>query len=143
MIEIYIGCNVHKRTLYVTVLDEDGSIREKYEIANAEGSWEEPRKRYLPMAPEMAMEVSTSWKYVARKLRDMGFSVHLADPVKLALIFNTAKKNDKVVSYKLAKFLRLKECTVFLNSGQIELIIRSQRFRHFTSFSYFYIHFHS
>ena len=42
-------------------------------------------------------------------LRDIGFSVHMADPIRLALIFNTAKKNDKEDSYKLAKLLRLKE----------------------------------
>ena len=42
-------------------------------------------------------------------LRDLGFFVHLADPVKLALIFNTAKKIDREDSYKLAKLLRLQE----------------------------------
>ena len=37
----------------------------------------------------------------------MGFSIHLADPSKLPLIFNTGKKNDREDSYKLAKLLRL------------------------------------
>ena len=36
--------------------------------------------------------------------------MHLADPAKLALIFNKAKKNDKEGSYKLAKLLRVKIC---------------------------------
>ena len=67
------------------------------------------RERYLSMEPDISLEVSTSGKHVARKLRDMGFSVHLADPVNLALIFNTAKKNDREDSYKLAKLLRLGE----------------------------------
>ena len=58
--------------------------------------------------PEIALEVSTSGKYIARKLRDMGFLVHLADPSNLSLIFMTAKKNDKEDSYKPAKLLRLK-----------------------------------
>lgn len=90
-------------------MNEDGSVGEQYEIANSEDSWMKFRERYLPMKPEIALEVSTSGKYVARLLRDHGFSVHLADPVKLALIFNTAKKNDKEDSYKLAKLLRLGE----------------------------------
>ncbi|MFG1449692.1 MAG: transposase [Thermoplasmataceae archaeon] len=55
------------------------------------------------------MEVSTSGKYVARKLRDIGFPLHLADPSKLSLISDTGKKNDKEDSYKLAKLLRLGE----------------------------------
>ena len=39
----------------------------------------------------------------------MGFSVHLEDPSRISLIFNTGKKNDKEYSYKLAKLLRLDE----------------------------------
>lgn len=109
MVRIHIGLDVHKRTVYITELREDGSINEQYEFANAEESWVEFKSRYLDMRPEIALEVSTSGKYVARLLRNMGFSVHPADPVKLALIFNTAKKNDREDSYKLAKLLRLGE----------------------------------
>ena len=109
MVRILIGLDAHKRTVYLTELREDGSINEQYEIANSEESWMEFRSRYLHLKPEIALEVSTSGKYVARTLRDMGFSVHPADPVKLALIFNTAKKNDREDSYKLAKLLRLGE----------------------------------
>ena len=42
-------------------------------------------------------------------LRDKGFSVHMADPIRLALIFKTTKKNDREDSYKLAKLLRIGE----------------------------------
>ncbi|MEM3846114.1 MAG: hypothetical protein QXU98_10490 [Candidatus Parvarchaeota archaeon] len=42
-------------------------------------------------------------------LRDKGFSVHIADPAKMALIFNSSKKNDREDSYKIAKLLRLGE----------------------------------
>ncbi|MEM4103965.1 MAG: transposase [Thermoplasmatales archaeon] len=66
------------------------------------------RERYIETRPEIALDVSTG-KYVARVLRDMEFSVHMADPVKIALIFNTSKKNDREDSYKLAKLLRLNE----------------------------------
>ena len=90
-------------------MKEDGSIGEQYEIRNEEESWNEFKKRYLSVKPEIALEVSTTGKYVARLLRDYGFSIHLADPVKLALIFNTSKKNDREDSYKLAKLLRLNE----------------------------------
>jgi transposase len=90
-------------------MNEDGNIMEQYEIANTDDSWTEFGKRYLCMKPEIALEVSTTGKYIAGKLREMGFSVHPADPVKLALIFNTSKKNDREDSYKLAKLLRLNE----------------------------------
>ena len=93
----------------MTELDENGSINKQHEIENSEEPWNKFRKEYLHLRPEIALEVSTSGKYVARMLRDLGFSIHLADPVKLALIFNTAKKNDREDSYKLAKLLRLDE----------------------------------
>ena len=109
MARILIGMDVHKRSVYITEMEENGDVLEQYEIKNDEISWNEFRERYISLKPEIALEVSTSGKYVARKLRDMGFSIHMADPVKLALIFNTAKKNDKEDSYKLAKLLRLNE----------------------------------
>jgi transposase len=74
-------------------MEDNGDVKEQYEFLNDESSWAEFRERYLSMEPEISLEVSTSGKHVARKLREMGFSVHLADPSKLSLIFNTARKN--------------------------------------------------
>jgi len=76
---------------------------------NREESCETFRSRYSTSGNEIALGVSTTGKFIARKLRDLGFSVHLADPSKLALIFNTAKKNHREDSYKLAEMLRLGE----------------------------------
>ena len=90
-------------------MNEEGNVCESYEVENTESAFNAFKSRYLDLKPEIALEVSTSGKYIARKLRDMGFSVHLADPSKLSLIFMTAKKNDKEDSYKLARLLRLKE----------------------------------
>ena len=109
MVGIYIGLDVHKSSVYVTAMDEEGNVCESYGIENTESALNAFRSRYLDLRPEIALEVSTSGKYIARKLRDMGFSVHLADPSKLSLIFMTAKKNDREDSYKLSKLLRLKE----------------------------------
>ena len=109
VIKILIGMDVHKCSVYITEMEENGHMKNQYEIVNEESAWTEFRERYLSMQPEISLEVSTSGKHVARKLKDMGFSVHLADPSKLSLIFMTAKKNDKEDSYKLAKLLRLKE----------------------------------
>jgi transposase len=71
--------------------------------------------------PEMALEASTSGKHVARILGDSGFSVHIADPKKLALIFKSSKKNDRSDSENLAKLLRLNEFPVaYLPSREYE-----------------------
>ena len=70
--------------LYLT-MDEEGNVCESYGIENTESALNAFRSRYLDLRPEIALEVSTSGKYIARKLRDMGFSVHLADTSKLSL----------------------------------------------------------
>ena len=101
--------DVHKGNVYITEMEDNGDLKEQYEILNDDSAWLEFNNRYISLKPEISLEVSTSGKYVARKLRDMGFSVHMADPSKLPLIFNTSKKNDKEDSYKLAKLLRLGE----------------------------------
>ncbi len=104
-----IGIDVHKHLVNITEMEEDGTVRENYEIENSEEAWNRFTERYISTKPEIALEQSTSGKYVARLLRNKGFSVHIADPVKLALIYNSPKKNDKEDSYKLAKLLRMGE----------------------------------
>ncbi len=68
------------------------------------------KEKYMELKTDIALEMSTSGKYVATLLRDMGFSIHIADPANLALIFKSSRKNDKEDSYKLAKIIRLNDC---------------------------------
>ena len=102
MVGIIIGLDVHKHSIYATELNEDGNIKEQYEFANSEECRDEFKNRYIRQKPETALEVSTSGKYVTRFLRVMGFSVHMADPSKLPVIYKSTKKNDKEDSYKLS-----------------------------------------
>jgi transposase len=109
VINIWLGLDIHKSSVFVTEMEENGNVKEQYKFDNSEQAWNTFKERYISMNPEIALEVSSSGKYAARLLRDMGFHVHMADPVKLALIHKSAKKNDKEDSYKLAKLLRLGE----------------------------------
>jgi len=104
-----IGLDVHKDLVYVTVMEKEGKIKEQYEMENSEESWNRFVGKYILELPEIALEASTSGKHVARILRDAGFSVHIADPKKLALIFKSPKKNDRSDSENLARLLRLNE----------------------------------
>ena len=90
-----IGLDVHKRSVYLTQVDEEGKAAEQYEFNNTDEEWTKFRDRYLSLNPKIALEISTTGKYIARMLRDMGFDVHIADPVKMAEIYKTSKKNDK------------------------------------------------
>ena len=66
---------------------DDGKIGKQFRMLNDTSSWDEFRDHYLSLKPESSLEVSTSGKYIARMLRDMGFSIHMADPSRLSLIF--------------------------------------------------------
>ena len=130
MVGIIIGLDVHKHSIYVTELKEDGNINEQYEMANSEDCWNEFKDRYLKQKPEIALEVSTSGKYVTGLLRDMGFSVHMADPSKLPVIYKSTKKNDKEDSYKLARALHLGALSeVYLPSAEIDDLRSMVRYR--------------
>ncbi len=61
-------------------MDKDGRIVEQYEMPNSNEEWTKFREKYIELKPEIAMEMSTSGKYVARVLRNIGFSIHIADP---------------------------------------------------------------
>ncbi len=99
VVGIIIGLDVHKRSIFVTEFKEDGNINEQYDMANSEDCWDEFENRYLKQKPRISLELSTSRKFIARKLREMCFPVHLADPSNLSLIFMTAKKNEREDSY--------------------------------------------
>jgi len=81
-----IGIDVHKHMVNITEMEDDGSVKDNYEIENREEAWNAFVEKYSSMKPEIALEQSTSGKYVARILRNRGFSVHLADPEKIALV---------------------------------------------------------
>ncbi|MHB1622178.1 MAG: IS110 family RNA-guided transposase [Cuniculiplasma sp.] len=116
VIESYIGLDVHKRSVYNTLMKEDGSAIKQYEFANTEEEWIKFRDLYLSPENQVGLEMSTSGKYVARMLVDMGFSVHVMDPSKFPQIYGSVKKNDREDSFKIADLLRTGEIQ---NKGEV------------------------
>ena len=55
-----IGLDVHKDSVYVTVMDKDGKIKEQNEMENSEESWNRFVGKYILELPEIALEASTS-----------------------------------------------------------------------------------
>jgi len=55
-----IGMDVHKHMVNITEMEEDGSVKENYEIENSEEAWNTFVERYSSMKPEIALEQSTS-----------------------------------------------------------------------------------
>ena len=59
-----IGVDVHKRLVNITEMEEDGAVRENYEIENSEESWNRFTEKYLSIEPEIAVEQSTQGSMV-------------------------------------------------------------------------------
>ena len=78
---------------------------EEYKMDNTEESWTAFMKKY-PADTEIAVETSTTGKYVAHLLRDNGFHLHLANSKELKLIFKSRKKTDRNDARILARLLR-------------------------------------
>ena len=51
-----IGIDVHKRLVNITEMEEDGSVRENYEIENSEEAWNKFTEKYLSMKPEITLQ---------------------------------------------------------------------------------------
>ena len=114
-------------------MKEDGSVCGQYDIENSEGNWINFRDRYLSMENQVGLEISTSGKYVARTLMDMGFSVHVMNPSKFPQIFQSVKKNDKEDSFKIADLLRMgeiqKKGEIYIPSEEINEMRSLTRYR--------------
>ena len=130
---MYIGLDVHIHSVYITEMKEDGSVCGQYDIKNSERNWINFRDPYLSMENQVGLEISTSGKYVARTLMDMGFSVHVMNPSKFPQIFQSVKKNDKEDSFKIADLLRMgeiqKKGEIYIPSGEINEMRSLTRYR--------------
>ena len=96
--------DIHKRSVYITEMETDGTLKDRYEVVNSHDSWMDFAKRYQQDHVDIALETSTSGKYAARLLRDKGFSVHMADPSKLSLIFILQWKMIRKIHTSLQSF---------------------------------------
>ena len=101
----YIGIDLHKKFSQVTVLGENGEIKEKVKIENKEkelnryfNNFDEPSKAVI--------EATFSWGWLADYLKSRKIEVVLAHPQKVKAIASSQIKTDKVDSLILAKLLK-------------------------------------
>jgi len=106
---MYIGIDAHKLSESVCVTDSEGKIVEEYKMANTDENWTAFMEKYPKNHTEIAVESSTTGKYVAHLLRDNGFHIHLANPKQFKIIFKSNKKTDRNDARNLAKALRMNE----------------------------------
>ena len=125
-----IGIDAHKLSESVCVTDKNGNIMEEYKMDNTEENWTAFMNKYPKDDTEIAVESSTTGKYVAHLLRDNGFNIHLANPKKLKITFSSNKKTDKNDARNLAKLLRMGELPEsYLPSKRVDELRSLVRYR--------------
>ena len=106
MEKIFVGLDVHKKTIQVSVMDGDGNEVLNKSIQNTP---EEISATFggFPRKARMVMESSSVWKAPFFQLRDdMGFDVALSHPYATRMIARSNKKTDKIDARILADLYR-------------------------------------
>ena len=101
----YTGIDLHKKTSYITTIDENGKIVSKGNFKNIEseilGHFES-----LTEDTQIVIESMASWYWLYDLLTNHGLSVVISNPKKTKAIASAKIKNDKVDSHMLAQLLR-------------------------------------
>ena len=128
MIDIVIGLDVHKHSVYATVLNDNGELVIQRNTENNISVLDSFLNDYKEH--DIVIESSTSGKYLSKALMKLNYKIHLINPDKISAI-DGFKKTDREDSYKLAYLYRinaLKE--IYIPSEEIENIRTLVRYRH-------------
>ena len=103
----YIGLDLHKKSIFATVLDGDCKILSKTKI----GSKSRDILYYLKSQGKkdelsVAMEASYNWPYYYRAAEEAADTIVLAHPLKTRIIGEAKIKTDKIDSSVLAYMLK-------------------------------------
>jgi len=93
----YIGLDLHKKSIFATVLGGDGKILSKVNL----GSKREDISFYLKAQGKnddlsVAIEASYNWLYYYRILEDITPNIVVAHPLKTRIIGEARVKTDKI-----------------------------------------------
>lgn len=103
----YIGLDLHKKSIFATILGEDGKILSRTNIR----SKKQDISYYLKEQAKhddvsIAIEASYNWMYYFRILEDITPNITVAHPLKTRIIGEAKIKTDKIDSAALAYMLK-------------------------------------
>ena len=103
MSSLVCGLDVHKNSVYATVMNYGGEIIDERKLSNDQVA------NYLSQYPvdKVAMESSTSIVPVYRALRGRGYTILVSHPKKTRLIAESRIKTDRVDSWAVTELARL------------------------------------
>jgi transposase len=101
----YTGIDLHKKTSFITTIDESGKVVFRRNFANHE---ELILEYFLNLdgPTKIVIESMCSWYWLYDLLSAHNFNVVISSPVKTKAIASAKIKNDKVDSHMLAQLLR-------------------------------------
>ena len=100
----YVGLDLHKEKVYGTILDENGTMIK-------EGKFRNKKEEFIQFfqdihEAEVALEATGFCHPIYDLIRDMGYNVSVAHPLKTRLIGEAKIKTDKIDAKVLAHLLR-------------------------------------
>jgi len=101
-----VGIDLHRRRSVIVRMTEDGRPLESVRIVNDRERLAEVIGR-AGAAPEVVLEATYGWYWVADALQSMGASVHLAHPLGVKAFEYRRVKNDERDAADLADLLRM------------------------------------
>lgn len=102
---LYLGVDIHKKSCWVTVLDEEGREREQRKLGMDRAALLEYFGKIAKPA-KLAVEATFNWYYFLDLIEPLGFELHLVHPQKTKAIASAKIKHDKLDSRVLAQLLR-------------------------------------
>ena len=101
----YTGIDLHKKTCFITTVDEAGKIVSKVQLQNV-AEWIAAYFDGLKEQTRIVIESMASWYWLYDLLVGKGFEVVISNPAKTKAIASAKIKNDKIDSRMLAQLLR-------------------------------------
>jgi transposase len=103
---LYVGIDLHKRTITLCVVKQDRSIVTRKTLLCAEG--EKIREFFAQLGPFHAVvEATASYEWLWNLLEPLAEKLVLAHPKKLRVIAESTRKSDRLDAQVLAEFLAL------------------------------------
>lgn len=100
----YIGADLHKKTCFITIMDKEGVVQKRTEIATDSKTVKSFFENYKGV--KVAVESTMNWIPFYENLEMIGCDVCLSNPLATKAIASARIKNDKVDSKILADLLR-------------------------------------
>jgi len=101
----YTGIDLHKKTCFITTVDEVGGIVKRVQLQNV-AEWIKAYFDGLKEQTKIVIESMASWYWLYDLLKENGFDVVISHPAKTKAIASAKIKNDKIDSHMLAQLLR-------------------------------------